>query len=99
MNGIWNWTKQITVGFLILALALITLCPAAGTMARSRLSRQNPPPGQLVDFSILWSHIQLEVAGFTRVCSYHRAGLGWSEASPNPRTGQMMVRENVGRLP
>jgi pimeloyl-ACP methyl ester carboxylesterase len=45
------------------------------------------------DFSLIWAYIQPEVAKDTRVCSYDRAGFGWSEASPHPRTGKNMVAE------
>jgi pimeloyl-ACP methyl ester carboxylesterase len=47
----------------------------------------------LDDFSIFWSSVQPEVAETTRVCSYDRAGLGWSEASSDPRTSGVMVNE------
>ena len=47
----------------------------------------------LDDFSIFWSQVQPEIAEHTRVCSYDRAGLGWSEASPDPRTSGNMVKE------
>ena len=47
----------------------------------------------LDDFSIFWSHVQPDVAKMTRVCSYDRAGLGWSEAVLTPHTGGTMVRE------
>ncbi len=47
----------------------------------------------LDDFSIPWAFVQPEVAKFTRVCSYDRAGLGWSEPSPNLRTSRTMVEE------
>jgi pimeloyl-ACP methyl ester carboxylesterase len=47
----------------------------------------------LDDFSIFWSQVQPEAARFTRVCSYDRAGLGWSESSPDPRTSETMVKE------
>ena len=40
-----------------------------------------------------WASVQPEVAKFTRVCTYDRAGLGWSERSPNPRTAPNMVEE------
>jgi pimeloyl-ACP methyl ester carboxylesterase len=33
------------------------------------------------------------VAGFTRVCTYGRAGLGWSERGPKPRTAANIVAE------
>src|SRR5262245_25390781 len=34
------------------------------------------------DFSFDWSLVQPEVARFTRVCSYDRAGYAWSDAGP-----------------
>ena len=37
--------------------------------------------------------MQPEVAKVTRVCAYDRAGLGWSERGPVPRTGQRIARE------
>lgn len=47
----------------------------------------------LDDFSIFWSLVQPETAQTTRVCSYDRAGLGWSEPSSSPRTSETMVDE------
>jgi len=43
--------------------------------------------------SLTWALVQPEVARFTRVCTYDRAGLGWSERSPKPRTVANMVDE------
>jgi pimeloyl-ACP methyl ester carboxylesterase len=44
--------------------------------------------------SIEWSAwIQPEVAKVTRVCSYERAGLGWSEAGPGPRDARQIAEE------
>ena len=45
------------------------------------------------DCSINWCLVQPEVARFTRVCSYDRAGMGWSEVGPAPRTSGQIVRE------
>jgi pimeloyl-ACP methyl ester carboxylesterase len=45
------------------------------------------------DFSLIWAYVQPEVARFTRVCSYDRAGYGWSETSPFPRTANTMMEE------
>ena len=45
------------------------------------------------DFSTTWTYVQPEVAKLTRVCSYDRAGLGWSEPSPYPRTVDTTVEE------
>jgi pimeloyl-ACP methyl ester carboxylesterase len=36
--------------------------------------------------SLSWSLVQPAVARFTRTCSYDRAGFGWSDAGPLPRT-------------
>jgi pimeloyl-ACP methyl ester carboxylesterase len=43
--------------------------------------------------SLDWRKVQPGVAHFTRVCSYERAGYGWSDSSPNPRTSQQIVTE------
>lgn len=42
-----------------------------------------------------WAWIQPEVAKETRVCSYDRAGLGWSDSAPKgtPRDGQEVAKE------
>ena len=45
------------------------------------------------DFSLCWGHVQREVAKFTRICTYDRAGLGWSERSPQPRTAHDIVKD------
>jgi pimeloyl-ACP methyl ester carboxylesterase len=42
---------------------------------------------------LTWAAVQPEVAKFARVCSYDRAGLGWSEPSPKPRTAGNIVAE------
>lgn len=40
-----------------------------------------------------WGYVQPAVAGFTQVCSYDRAGMGYSDSGPRPRTSQQIVRE------
>jgi pimeloyl-ACP methyl ester carboxylesterase len=40
-----------------------------------------------------WQLVQPEVAKFARVCTYDRAGMGWSEAGSQPRTSEQIVRE------
>jgi pimeloyl-ACP methyl ester carboxylesterase len=47
----------------------------------------------LGDFSLTWSLVQPDVAQSTRVCAYDRAGLGWSERGPKPRTVENIVEE------
>lgn len=44
--------------------------------------------------SITWGLVPSEIAKFTRVCTYDRAGLGWSDRNPRiPRTSQQSVDE------
>ncbi len=40
-----------------------------------------------------WALVQPEVAKFTRAVVYDRAGLGWSELSPKPRTSDIQAQE------
>jgi pimeloyl-ACP methyl ester carboxylesterase len=42
---------------------------------------------------LTWAQVQPTVARSSRVCTYDRAGLGWSEQSPRPRTAEVMVDE------
>lgn len=44
-------------------------------------------------FGLSWALVQPEVAEASRVCVYDRAGLGWSDPSPRPRTVEVMVDE------
>ncbi len=43
--------------------------------------------------SLSWSLVQPEIAKFTRACAYDRAGLGWSDPGPIPRTSRQIVEE------
>src|SRR5437899_547203 len=40
-----------------------------------------------------WGDVQPEVARFTRVCSYDRAGMGYSDPGPSPRTARRIASE------
>lgn len=44
-------------------------------------------------FSAQWIRVQREVSGTTRVCSYDRAGMGWSEMGPEPRDAEQISSE------
>lgn len=44
-------------------------------------------------FSVDWALVQPQVAEFARVCSYDRAGSGWSDWGPHPRTLRQIVYE------
>jgi pimeloyl-ACP methyl ester carboxylesterase len=43
--------------------------------------------------SLSWDLVQPDVAQLTRVCSYDRAGLGWSDLNPNPPNLQQIVAD------
>ena len=45
-----------------------------------------------------WGFVQPEVARFTRVCSYDRAGMGYSDPGPSPRTARRIATELVELL-
>lgn len=55
--------------------------------------------------AISWRAVQREVAEFTRVCSYDRAGYDWSDPGPIPRTSAQSMKElhtllrNAGESP
>ena len=45
------------------------------------------------DWAPAWSKVQPEVAKWTRACSFDRAGAGFSEPGPMPRTSARIARE------
>lgn len=47
----------------------------------------------LGDWSTGWGFVQSEVAKSTRVCTYDRAGWGWSDAGPLPRDAAQFAKE------
>ena len=56
------------------------------------------PPSIILDAalgasSVSWSLVQPELAKLSRVCSYDRAGFGWSDAGPIPRTAGRIADE------
>jgi hypothetical protein len=45
---------------------------------------------------LIWQKVQPEVARTTRVSSYDRAGVGWSELQPGLRDAQNVTEELAG---
>lgn len=45
-----------------------------------------------------WGFVQPEVSVFTKVCSYDRAGMGYSDPGPSPRTARRITDELVELL-
>lgn len=52
----------------------------------------------LGDSYLSWRKVQPEIAKFARVCSYDRAGLGYSDPSSRPRTSKVIAEELHGLL-
>lgn len=61
-------------------------CTGAGTPA---VILDSGLGGSFVD----WSYVQPDIARFTTVCSYDRAGMGYSDPGPFPRTSQQIADE------
>ena len=60
--------------------------------------RGNGSPTVVVDtglgaISLEWNHIQVAIAKHTRICLYDRAGYGYSDPGPLPRTSSYIVDE------
>lgn len=49
--------------------------------------------GGLGETSLTWAKVQPEVARFTRVCSYDRAGMGFSDRGPFPRDARRLTAD------
>jgi pimeloyl-ACP methyl ester carboxylesterase len=47
----------------------------------------------LGDSYVSWRKVQPQIAKFTRVCSYDRAGIGFSDSSSQPRTSKVIAGE------
>jgi pimeloyl-ACP methyl ester carboxylesterase len=76
----------------------VSLGPAFDNLTLSIDCRGQGSPTVVLDSglgvpAIGWNPVQTEVAKFARVCSYDRAGYGWSGATSAPRTSVQIVKE------
>jgi pimeloyl-ACP methyl ester carboxylesterase len=76
----------------------VSLGPAFGNLSLSIDCRGEGSPTVVLDSglgvpAVGWNPVQKEVAKFARVCSYDRAGYGWSDASSVPRTSLEIAKE------
>lgn len=78
--------------------------PPPGRLVRSRgprlhlLEQGSGEPAVFLEAGVAgsllgWARVQPEIAQFTRVCSYDRAGLGWSDPAAAPRTLDNLIAE------
>ena len=83
--------------------SLMRLPPAPGRLIdvgghRLHLHCEGSGPAVVMDAalgasSLSWIYVRPEVATFARACAYDRAGFGWSDAGPLPRTVARIVDE------
>jgi pimeloyl-ACP methyl ester carboxylesterase len=104
---------------LILLTVSVGIFLTVATRAKSRLKKQYPPIGQMIDIGgyrlhmhvegagtptvifdagaggigLSWELVRPAIAKVTRVVTYDRAGLGWSDPSPYPRDAATMALE------
>ncbi|MGB9464410.1 MAG: alpha/beta hydrolase [Candidatus Acidiferrum sp.] len=76
----------------------VSLGPAFDNLSLSIDCRGQGGPTVILDSglgvpAVGWNPVQTEVAKFARVCSYDRAGYGWSGATALPRTSAEIVKE------
>jgi pimeloyl-ACP methyl ester carboxylesterase len=76
----------------------VSLGPAFDNLTLSIDCRGQGSPTVILDSglgvpAVGWNPVQAGVAKFTRVCSYDRAGYGWSGATSAPRTSIQIVKE------
>src|SRR5580700_690016 len=76
----------------------VSLGPAFDNLSLSIDCRGQGSPTVVLDSglgvpAVGWNFVQPEVARFTRVCSYDRAGYGSSSVGPMPRTSEQIVKE------
>ena len=76
----------------------VSLGPAFNNLNLSIDCRGQGGPTVILDSglgvpAVGWNPVQTEVAKFVRVCSYDRAGYGWSDATSAPRTSGEIVKE------
>jgi pimeloyl-ACP methyl ester carboxylesterase len=76
----------------------VSLGPAFNNLALSIDCRGQGSPTVILDSglgvpAIGWNPVQTEVAKFAHVCSYDRAGYGWSGATSAPRTSIQIAKE------
>ncbi|HEX8882179.1 MAG TPA: alpha/beta hydrolase, partial [Candidatus Acidoferrum sp.] len=76
----------------------VSLGPAFGNLTLNLDCEGEGSPTVILDSglgvpAVGWNHVQAETAKFTRVCSYDRAGYGWSGVTTAPRTSAQIVKE------
>jgi pimeloyl-ACP methyl ester carboxylesterase len=71
-------------------------CMGQGSTGQESMGQGSPTvilESGLGDSYISWRKVQPEIAKFAHVCSYDRAGLGFSDSSSRPRTSRVIAEE------
>lgn len=76
----------------------VSLGPAFGNLTLNLDCQGQGSPTVILDSglgvpAVGWNQVQPDVAKFTRVCSYDRAGYGWSGSTSAPRTSLEIAKE------
>lgn len=100
--------KQYTVASLIAGLLLVSPTTYAVDLPGRLIDvgghrlyihcTGNGPTSVVIDsgmggFSLEWQRVQARLSEQVRVCSYDRAGYGWSDSGPLPRTSARLAEE------
>jgi pimeloyl-ACP methyl ester carboxylesterase len=74
-----------------------TLIDVGGHRLHAVCAGEGSPPvlleSGIAASSLSWAAVRPEIAAFTRVCAYDRAGLAWSDAPSSPRTFDRLLDE------
>lgn len=68
------------------------------------MGEENDKPAIIIDsglggFSLEWREIQTELSKEFQICTYDRAGYGWSDPGPFPRTTKTLISGNPPKRP
>jgi len=98
--SIWGWFQRVFVGLVVLALFLIAFTWLSGNSAKSKLSKENPPPGQLVDVGGYRLHINCMGQGSPTVimeAGNNDFSVVWSLVQPElAKTARVCVYDRAG---
>ena len=92
----WRWTRRIALGLTFLLVdvgghRLHLWCIGSGQPVVVH-------DAGLGGTALAGTGIKSEIATFTKVCTYDRAGMGFSDPGPMPRTSRQIAKELAALL-